>query len=207
MTRMRRRDWLLAALAPALLPPGVQAAPALGERPPDFALTDAAGRTVRLSDARGRLLVLQWMNPGCPFLKKHYASGSLVALQRETVARGVLWWMIESNARDTRDYFEPSELVEWLRGYGSPAQAVLMDDSGAVARSFGARTASHSYLLGPDGRLLYAGAIDSIPSTKADDIARAVPHLRHALVETLAGRPVPVPLSRPYGCNLMLAPA
>ncbi len=204
---MRRRELLLAACAPALMTTAARAAPGLGERAPDFTLPDALGRPQRLADQRGRLVVLQWMNPGCPFLKKHYASGSLVALQRETVARGVQWLMIESNARDTRDYFEPAELVDWLRRYDSPAQAVLMDDSGQVARAFGARTASHSYLLGPDGRLLYAGAIDSIASTKAEDIPRAVPHLRNALLEALAGRPAPVGLSRPYGCNLMLAPA
>jgi hypothetical protein len=204
---MRRRELLLAACATALLPTAARTAPALGEPAPAFTLPDATGRPVRLADFRGRLVVLQWMNPGCPFLKKHYASGSLVTLQRETVARGVQWLMIESNAQDTRDYFEPAELVDWLRRYGSPAQSVLMDDSGKVARAFGARTASHSYLLGPDGRLLYGGAIDSIASTKAEDIPRAVPHLRQALMEALEGRPVTVGLSRPYGCNLMLAKA
>lgn len=205
---MRRRA-LLGAAGGAALPaaPVARAAPGLGDVAPDFALPDAQGRMLRLADLRGRLVVLQWMNPGCPFLKKHYASGSLTALQQETMARGVQWLLVESNRPDTRDYFEPAELVEWLRGYRSPVQSVLMDDSGRVARAFGARTASHSYVLGSDGRLLYAGAIDSIPSTRAEDIPRAVPHLRNALNEALAGRPAPVGLSRPYGCNLMLAPA
>jgi hypothetical protein len=205
---MRRRALLGAGGALLFAGAGAaQAAPALGEVAPDFTLPDATGRTVRLADLRGRLVVLQWINPGCPFLKKHYASGSLVALQRETVARGVQWLLVESNRPDTRDYFEPAELLDWLRGHRSPAQAVLMDDTSRVARAFGARTASHSYLLAADGRLLYAGAVDSIPSTRAEDIPRAVPHLRNALMAALAGEPAPVGLSRPYGCNLMLAGA
>jgi hypothetical protein len=115
-----------------------------------------------------------------------------------------VWAMVESNEVDSRNYFDPPELVEWLRRQGSPVQLALMDDSGRTARAFGARTASHTYLVGPTGRLLYAGAIDSIASTRAEDVAQAVPHLRHALEDALAGRPVRVPVSRPYGCGLML---
>lgn len=204
---MRRRDAILSTVAALLAATSARAAPGLGPAVPDFTLPDADGRPVRLSGWRGRFVVLQWMNPGCPFLKKHYAAGPLVALQRETMARGVVWAMVESNDPITRDYFEPAELVAWLRRHGSPAQPVLMDDGGGVARAFGARTASHSYLVGPDGRLLYAGAIDSIASTRAEDIPLAVPHLRNAVLAALAGQPVPVGLSRPYGCNLMLAKA
>ena len=172
----------------------------------DFTLPDAQGRRVRLSDFRGRLVVLQWINPGCPYMGKHYRSGSMGALQRETAARGVVWLVIESNDPTTRDYFDPSELAEWLRREGAGPHTLLMDDSGQVARAVGARTASHSYLVGPGGRLLYAGAIDSIASAKAEDIPRAVPHLRNAIEESLAGRAANPGLTRPYGCNLMLAP-
>lgn len=203
---MRRRALLAAGSAMAAAP-FARAAPGLGDQVPDITLPDAAGRPLRLSEWRGRFVVLQWVNPGCPFLKKHYTAGSLAALQRDTVARGVIWAMVESNEPNTRDYFEPAELVDWLRRQGSPAQAVLLDDSGSAARAFGARTASHSYLVSPEGRLLYGGAIDSIASTRAEDIPLAVPHLRNALTAALAGRPVPVGLTRPYGCNLMLAKA
>lgn len=200
---MRRRE-LLAAAAASAVPAASRAAPAVGEFVPEIDLPEATGRRWRLSAQRGRLVVLQWVYPGCPFMAKHFTGGSLPALQREARARGVVWAMVESNDVDTRNYFDPPELLDWLRRQGSPEPLALMDDSGSVARAYGARTASHSFLVGPDGRLLYAGAIDSIASTKAEDIAAAVPHLRRALEATWAGRPVPVPVSRPYGCGLML---
>lgn len=206
MAGMRRRTFVLGAGALAAGTAAL-AAPAVGDIVPDFTLPDAAGKPFALRSLRGRVVVLQWMNPGCPFLKKHYASGSIVALQRETVARGVTWLLVESNDTLTRDYLDPSELVTWLRNYGSPAAGVLMDDAGRVARAFGARTASHSFVIGPQGHLLYAGAVDSIPSMRAEDIPQAVPHLRNALADVLAGRPVAVAVSRPYGCGLMLPQA
>jgi hypothetical protein len=200
---MHRRT-LIAAGAAALVAPTVRAAPAIGDVVPALSLPDQTGQRFDWRALRGRVAVLQWAHLGCPFFGKHYTSGSMAALQKETAGR-VTWLMVESNQPAARNYLDPSELVAWLQQHGSPVRTVLMDDSGDAARAFGARTASHSFVVGADGRLLYGGAVDSIASPRAEDIPRAVPHLRRALEDVLAGRAPAVPLTRPYGCALQLA--
>jgi hypothetical protein len=204
---MLRRTVLtrLALVTVPLLTTTAQAAATVGQAAPDFTLRDTDGKPVRLSDFRGRHVVLEWTNPGCPFVQKHYRSGNLPALQKEAVAKNVVWLTINSTAPDHGDYLSPPQLARWMGEQRAAASAALMDEDGRVGHAFGARTTPHMYLIDPQGRLIYAGGIDSIPSARVDDIARATNHVRQALDEALAGKPVSRPTAPPYGCSIKYA--
>jgi peroxiredoxin len=184
-----------------------RAAAALGQPAPDFTATDVAGRTVRLADFRGKYVVLEWTNPGCPFVRKHYQpSGNMPTLQRDFTARGVAWLAVNSTEPGHADYLPPAQLANWLSERGARPTTALMDASGAIGRAYGARTTPHMYVVDPAGKLVYAGGIDSIRSADAADIPAARNHVREALNEALAGKPVSVPTSTPYGCSVKYAP-
>jgi peroxiredoxin len=206
---MLRRTTLGAGLAlvtAAVLPTTTaHAAATVGQAAPDFTLRDTGGKTVRLSELRGRHVVLEWTNPGCPFVQKHYRSGNLPALQKEAVAKNVVWLAINSTAPDHGDYLSPPQLARWMGEQRAAASATLMDEDGRVGQAYGARTTPHMYLIDPHGRLIYAGGIDSIPSARIEDIARATNHVRQALDEALAGKPVSRPTAPPYGCSIKYA--
>jgi len=206
---MLRRTTLgagLALITAAVLPTTTaHAAATVGQAAPDFTLRDTGGKTVRLSDFRGRHVVLEWTNPGCPFVQKHYRSGNLPALQKEAVAKNVVWLAINSTAPDHGDYLSPPQLARWMGEQRAAASATLMDEDGRVGQAYGARTTPHMYLIDPQGRLIYAGGIDSIPSARIEDIARATNHVRQALDEALAGKPVSRPTAPPYGCSIKYA--
>ncbi len=206
---MLRRTTLGAGLAlvtATVLPTtSAHAAATVGQAAPDFTLRDTGGKPVRLSDFRGRHVVLEWTNPGCPFVQKHYRSGNLPALQKEAVAKNVVWLTINSTASEHGDYLSPPQLARWMGEQRAAASAALMDEDGRVGHAFGARTTPHMYLIDPQGRLIYAGGIDSIPSARIDDIARATNHVRQALDEALAGKPVSRPTAPPYGCSIKYA--
>jgi hypothetical protein len=192
----------LLVLCSALLPGPSTAALPLGQTAPDLALSDVHGKTVRLSDFRGRHVVLEWNNPGCPFVRKHYGSGHMQALQAETRARGVVWLTVNSTADGSADFLTPQQMARWLTEQKAPPSAALMDESGELGRAMGARSALHMFILNPRGELIYAGAIDSIPSVKADDLKTATNYVRQGLDEALAGKPLSVATSRPYGCPI-----
>jgi hypothetical protein len=196
------------ALACALGAAGPAAAQAVpGRAAPAFEALDTDGRTVRLADFRGRFVVLEWVNPGCPFVQKHYASGNLPAQQKDATARGVVWLAIDSTARDHPDYLPPAELAGWLRTHKAALSATLMDAEGRIGRAYGARTTPQMVAIDPAGVVVYAGAIDSKASTRVADIAVATPYVRQALDEVLAGRPVSVAQTAPYGCSVKYARA
>lgn len=201
---MLRRTVLtrLALVTVPLLATTAQAAATVGQAAPDFTLRDTGGKPVRLSELRGRHVVLEWTNPGCPFVQKHYRSGNLPTLQKEAVAKNVVWLAINSTSPDHGDYLSPPQLARWMDEQRAAASAALMDEDGRVGHAFGARTTPHMYLIDPQGRLIYAGGIDSIPSARVDDIARATNHVRQALDEALNGRPVSRPTTPPYGCSI-----
>lgn len=204
---MLRRTVLtrLALVAAPLLAPAARAAATVGQAAPEFTLRDTGGKPVRLSELRGRHVVLEWTNPGCPFVQKHYRSGNMPALQKEAVARNVVWLAINSTAPEHGDYLSPPQLARWMGEQRAAASATLMDEDGQVGRAYGARTTPHMYLIDPQGRLVYAGGIDSIPSARIDDITRATNHVRQALDEALAGKPVSRPTAPPYGCSIKYA--
>lgn len=204
---MNRRP-LLATLGLALLSAGTagRAAPAaVGQPAPEFRATDTAGRTVSLSDFRGRHVVLEWVNPGCPFVQKHYGAGNMQALQRLAAGQGVAWLAVNSTATDHGDHLPPAAMAAWMERQKAQPTATLMDADGTVGRAYGARVTPHMFLIDPAGRLLYAGAIDSKPTAHPADIATAVPHLKQALAEALAGQQVGTPATKAYGCTIKYA--
>ena len=191
---------LLAALL--MLPGQARPAPAVGQAAPDFSLTDTAGKTVKLSDFKGKHVVLEWTNPGCPFVRKHYDPSNMQALQKEAGGKGVVWLAVNSTADSHPDYLAPSQMGRWMSQQKAAPAATLMDEEGSVGKSYGARTTPHMYIVNPQGMLIYAGGIDSIPSARPDDIKTATNYVRAGLAESLAGKPLSTPASRPYGCSV-----
>ena len=202
--KLLRRTLIATAALVAL---GAQAAAIVGQPAPDFTLKDTSGKTVRLSDFKGKHVVLEWTNPGCPFVRKHYDSGNLPATQRDAAGKGVVWLSVNSTERASSDYLEPARLTAWLAERKGGATAVLMDEEGTVGRSYGARTTPHLYIVNPQGVLIYAGGIDSIPSARPADIEKATNYVKAGLAEALAGMPVSAATTAPYGCSIKYTPA
>jgi len=176
--------------------------PEIGAAAPEFTLPDTHGNQHSLADYRGKWVVLEWLNYGCPFVQKHYRSGNMQRLQSEYGQKGVVWFSLVSSAPGKQGYYEPGEMNAMNEEFGNAAAAVLLDPSGAVGRAYGAKTTPHMYVIDPDGVLLYNGAIDDKPSTRLSDIEGARNYLVQALSEAMAGQPVSVPTSRPYGCSV-----
>jgi len=196
---LRRTFLALSAIALAF---AAHAAPSVGQAAPDFTLKDAGGKTVKLSDYRGRHVVLEWTNPGCPYVRKHYDSGNMPATQQEAVGRGVVWLAINSTERASYEYMEPAKVVAWQQARKAQPTALLADEEGVAGKAYGARTTPHMYIVDPQGKLVYAGGIDSIPSSNPDDIRKAVNYVRQGLNEALAGKPISQAVTRPYGCSV-----
>jgi hypothetical protein len=192
----------LAATAALLIAGPAQATAMVGQAAPDFTLKDASGKTVKLSDFKGKHVVLEWTNPGCPFVRKHYNSGNMPGTQKEAMGKGVVWLAINSTETASSDYLEPAKLVAWMKERQSTPSATLMDESGATGKAYGARTTPHMYIVNPQGQLIYAGGIDSIPSSRADDIAKATNYVKVGLNEALAGKPLTAATTQPYGCTI-----
>ena len=192
----------LIALPALLLAASAQAAPSVGQPAPEFTLKDASGRTVQLSDYRGKYVVLEWTNPGCPYVRKHYDSGNMAATQQDAAARGAVWLSINSTEKSSWDWLEPTKLVAWQKDRKMQPTATLLDEEGTVGHAYGARTTPHMYIVDPQGRLVYAGGIDSIASSSKDDIARAVNYVKQGLAEATAGKPISAATTRPYGCSI-----
>ncbi|MBI2772530.1 MAG: thioredoxin family protein [Burkholderiales bacterium] len=178
------------------------AAPSVGQAAPDFTLRDATGKAVKLSDYKGRHVVLEWTNPGCPYVQKHYNSGNMAATQKDATGRGVVWLAINSTEKASSDYLEPAKLVAWMGERKAQPTATLMDEEGTAGRLYGARTTPHMYIVNPQGQLIYAGGIDSIASSNAEDIKGAVNYVRTGLAEALAGKQITAATTRPYGCSI-----
>jgi peroxiredoxin len=191
--------------AAAALPATAQTA-SVGQPAPAFELRDATGKTVKLADFKGKKVVLEWTNPGCPFVVKHYGSQNMQALQREAGAQGVVWLSISSTAPGHTDYLAPAALgAKLVGGWGAAPAAVLMDDNGQVGRAYGARTTPHMYVIDAKGVLVYAGGIDDKRSANPEDVKTARNYVRAALADLQAGKPVGTPTSTPYGCSVKYA--
>lgn len=180
----------------------VQAAATLGQPAPAFTAVDTAGQRVSLADYRGKTVVLEWVNPGCPYVRKHYGAANMQASQKAAAEKGVVWLAVNSTAPDASDYLPPERMAAWMKEQKAAASATLMDADGKVGRAYGARTTPHLYVIDARGTLVYAGAIDSKPTARAADIAGATNHVNAALADVLAGRPVAVPATQPYGCTV-----
>jgi len=178
------------------------AAASIGQPAPAFSARDTAGRNVSLADFKGKTVVLEWVNPGCPYVQKHYRSANMQGTQREAAGKGVVWLAVNSTTREHSDYLAPAALADWMKGQQAATTATLMDESGQLGRAYGARTTPHMYIIDAKGTLVYAGAIDNKPSASTADIAGATNHVKAALAETLAGKPVSVAQTRAYGCSV-----
>ena len=177
------------------------ASAAVGQAAPDFTATDSAGKSHKLSDFKGKHVVLEWTNPGCPFVVKHY-SGNMQALQKEFTAKGVVWLAITSTEKGSYEYFPPAKMVSWVNDKQAKPTAMLMDEPGTIGQLYGAKTTPHMYIINPQGVLVYAGAIDSVPSARADDIKTATNYIRQGLNEALSGKAISVASTRAYGCSV-----
>ena len=181
---------------------GVSAEAVVGQPAPAFSLTDAHGATRSLGQFKGKFVVLEWFNNECPFVGKHYNSGNMQTLQAEATGRGVVWLTIVSSAPGKQGFLTPEQALAAIADRGAHQTALLLDSDGTVGRLYGAKTTPHLFIVNPEGRVIYAGAIDDYPSTDPADIPGATNYVRQALDEALAGRPVSVPSTKSYGCSV-----
>jgi hypothetical protein len=187
---------VLAAPAGAITP---------GAAAPEFKGTDADGRTQTLGQYRGKYVVLEWANQGCPFDRKHYLSGSMESLQREWTAKGVVWLSVISSAPGQQGYVTPAEEKLYLQKMHAAPTAAILDPSGTIGRMYGAKTTPHMFVIDPSGRVIYQGAIDDKPTPDPEDLKVAHNYVTAALEEAMAGKAVAVPSTRPYGCSVKYA--
>ena len=176
--------------------------PAIGQSVPGFSLTDSHGQVRSLDEFRGRFIVLEWFNPECPFVRKHYSSGRMQQLQKAAVNRGAIWLSIDSSAPGKQGNLTPEKAVTFAQDQGMGSTAVLLDPDGKVGRLYDAKTTPHMFIIAPDGKLIYDGAIDDKPSTDVKDFETAINYVQQALDEAIDGRPVTTSLTQPYGCGV-----
>jgi peroxiredoxin len=177
----------------------VNATPQLGAPAPDFTLTDVAGKPVRLADYKGRHVVLEWTNPNCPYVAKHYETGNMQALQKEFGEKGVVWLSISSTRPSHPEYVSEKEVETWRADKKATPTRVMLDKDGKVGRLYDARTTPHMYVIDPKGRLIFAGGIDDKRTFNHADVKTAKNFVRAALDESMAGKPVSVASATPYG--------
>jgi thioredoxin-related protein len=173
-----------------------------GQAAPDFSLTTTDGKPAKLSDYKGKWVVLEWVNPGCPFVQRHYGSKNMQGLQKEYGSKEVVWLSINSTNPNSTDYMKPADLGGWMKKEGGSPRATLMDEKGDAGRAYGARTTPQMVVINPDGKLLYNGAIDDKRFASVEDTKTAKNYVRAALTEGMAGKPVTVATSTPYGCSV-----
>jgi len=178
------------------------AAPQVGQPAPGFTLTDANGKSHNLSDFKGKFVVLEWLNHGCPFVVKHYESGNMQSLQKEYTGKDVVWLSIVSSAPGKQGHMSPEETNKAKAEKGSTATAVLLDEDGTVGKLYDAKVTPELYVINPEGVLVYAGAIDDTKSTDPADVAGAKNYVKQALDEAMAGKPVSEPTITAYGCGI-----
>ena len=179
-----------------------QAAVENGKASSNFTLTDTHGKIHRLTDYKGKFVVLEWFNPDCPFIKKHYNSGNMQKLQKKYVKQGVIWLSIDSSAKGKEGAYSPAKINQWAKKHKDGSTALFLDSKGKVARLYGAKTTPHMFIINPQGILIYQGAIDSIASTDPADIAQAKNYVQAALYEAVAKKTVSTPVTKSYGCSV-----
>jgi peroxiredoxin len=178
------------------------AAPSVGQPAPEFTLTDSNGQSHNLSDFKGKFVVLEWLNHGCPFVKKHYDGGNMQGLQKEYTGKDVVWLSIASSAPGKQGNMTPEETNKTKEEKGSAATAILIDEDGTVGKLYDAKVTPELFVINPEGTLIYAGAIDDKKSVDAADVAGARNYVKQALDEAMAGNPVSTPQTEAYGCGV-----
>jgi len=195
-----------AALAALLLAPAAALAAAKpGEPAPAFTLPDADGGTRSLADFRGKWVVLEWTNAGCPFVRKHYDSGNMQALQKRWTAKSVAWLTMNSSAKGKQGHVDAAGAKAEIAKNGAAPTAYLLDHDGTVGKAYGATATPHMFVIDPEGKVVYTGAIDDKPSADAATIAGAKNYVDAALEAAMAGKPVETKATRAYGCSMKYA--
>ena len=191
-----------ALFAAILFAAGSASAGTVGQPAPDFTLSDVAGKPVKLSDYRGSYVVLEWVNPECPYVEKHYGSANMQGLQKEFTAKKVVLLSINSTREGHHEYYPPQKMAGWTKQMNAAPSATLLDPTGKVGRAYQARTTPHMYVVDPKGTLVYAGGIDDKRSTRQEDVKTAKNYVRAAMGEALAGKPISAASTAPYGCSI-----
>ncbi len=174
----------------------------VGSPAPGFTATDSHGQTHALDQYRGKYVVLEWHNQGCPYTRKHYESGNMQELQKEWTAKGVVWFTVISSAPGEQGYVTPAEENEYLAKMHADPTAVLLDPDGKLGHLYNAKTTPEMYVIDPQGKLIYEGAIDNRPTPDVDDIKGAENYVSDALDEAISGKTIATPYTRPYGCSV-----
>ena len=193
---------LIAASLSFVLVADAHASAAVGQAAPTFTLYDTNGKAVSLADYKGKTVVLEWHNPECPFVKKHYESANMQGLQSKYSKDGVVWLTVSSTEVAHQDYKKPGVLNALFKSSKASPAAYLMDESGATGKAYGARTTPHMYIINAQGTLVYAGGIDDKRSANIADIKGAKNFVAAALDELKAGKNISVATSTPYGCSV-----
>lgn len=197
-----RRSLLAAGLTAVLAPSAALAAPRVGAAAPDFTATDSDGKAVSLAGLKGKIVVLEWTNDGCPFVGKWYRSGSMQALQKEAAQLGIVWLSVISSAPGEQGYADGPRADQLTRERGAAPAHVLLDPAGTLGRLYEAETTPQIFVIDAQGVVRYMGGADSIASSRESDLAKATPYAKLAIEAVSAGKPVPYPVTRPYGCTV-----
>src|SRR6516162_2490668 len=176
--------------------------PPVGAAAPDFSLFDTSGKAHSLSEYKGKYVVLEWFNPECPFVKKHYGGGNMQKLQGEYTGRGVVWLTINSNAPGSQGSLTPEEAEKITTAWKTHQTALLLDPEGKAGHAYGAKNTPDMVIINPEGKIAYEGAIDSKATPNPADIPSSTNYVKAALDESLAGKPVTTPQTKPYGCHV-----
>jgi peroxiredoxin len=191
------------ALAIAVcVPLTVNAAVEVGKPAPDFMVAGSDGKTHSLAEYKGKYVVLEWLNHGCPYVKKHYETKNMQALQKEMAGKGVVWLSVISSAPGAQGHSDAAKANADAKASEAQPAVILLDEKGEVGRLYEAKTTPHMFVIGPDGTLVYKGAIDDQPTFDKETVAGAKNYVRQAVVEATAGKPVSEPVTTPYGCSV-----
>ena len=203
---MKRSTRVLLVLATALLAlPVLISAAKVGDAAPTFSATGSDGKTYKLADYRGKYVVLEWHNNGCPYTRKHYESGNMQKLQKEWTGKGVIWFTVISSAPGTQGYVTADQENAYLTQMHATPTAALLDPNGDLGHMYNAKTTPHMIVIAPTGNLIYDGAIDDHPTPDQGDIAASKNYVDMALQAAIAGKPVEMATTRPYGCSVKYA--
>ena len=196
------RRFALAVSAAAVLAPAALAAPVVGQPAPAFSVRDADGKTRSLSEFKGRTVVLEWVNEGCPYVQKHYKAGNMQATQAKAAADGAVWLTVASSAPGKQGHVDGAGAKRFVAAQKAKPTAFLLDPAGQVGRAYDAKTTPHMYVVDGAGKLAYMGGIDDKATSDVADVAGAKNHVLAALADVKAGRAVATPVTRPYGCSV-----
>ena len=180
-------------------------APKIGAPAPNFSLPAADGKTHSLGDFKGKYVVLEWFNPGCPFVQKHYTSDNMQKLQKEFTGKEIVWLTIDSSAPGAQGYLTPEEAKNQMSEWKMSSTALLLDPKGEVGHQYHATNTPHMFIVDPEGKLIYEGAIDSKASTDPGDIKSSTNYVKAALEEAMAGKPISNAQTKAYGCSVKYA--